>query len=71
MLAFHPTVLGFGKKAVFTQRANPNWRQDQMAGIAYLPEPILSLRLPNQNTADARPISMRADGAAGCCRRLG
>ncbi len=27
-----------------------------MAGISHLPEPILPLGLPNQNTADARPI---------------
>ena len=57
MVAFHPTVLGFGKSAFFTRnRANPNWRQYEMAGISHLPEPILPLRLPNQNTADARPI---------------
>ena len=57
MVAFHPTVLAFGKSAYFTRNpANPNWRQYEMAGIAHLPEPIFSLRLPNQNTADARPI---------------
>ena len=57
MVAFHPTVLDFGKNAYFTRNpANPNWRQYEMAGIAHLPEPIFSLRLPNQNTADARPI---------------
>ena len=57
MLAFHPAVLGFGKSAFFTRNpANPNWRQYEMAGISHLPEPILSLGLPNQNTADARPI---------------
>lgn len=57
MLIFHPTVLGFGKSAFFTRNpTNPNWRQYEMAGIAHLPEPILPLGLPNQNTADARPI---------------
>ena len=57
MLAFHPAVLGFGKSAFFTRNpANPNWRQYEMAGISHLPEPILPLGLPNQNTADARPI---------------
>jgi hypothetical protein len=57
MLAFHPTVLGFGKSAFFTRNpANLNWRQYEMAGISHLPEPVLSLGLPNQNTADARPI---------------
>ena len=57
MLVFHPTVLGFGKSAFFTRNpANPNWRQYEMAGISHLPEPILPLGLPNQNTADARPI---------------
>ena len=57
MLAFHPTVLGFGKSAFFTRNpGNPNWRQYEMAGISHLPEPILALGLPNQNSADARPI---------------
>ena len=57
MLVFHPTVLGFGKSAFFTRNAaNPNWRQYEMAGISHLPGPILPLALPNQNTADARPI---------------
>jgi hypothetical protein len=57
MVAFHPAVLGFGKSAFFTRNpANPNWRQYEMAGISHLPEPILTLGLPNQNTADARPI---------------
>ena len=57
MVIFHPTVLGFGKNAFFTRNpADPNWRQYEMAGISHLPEPILSLGLPNQNTADARPI---------------
>ena len=57
MLVFHPTVLGFGKSAFFTRNpANPNWRQYEMAGISHLPQPILPLGLPNQNTADARPI---------------
>jgi Alpha/beta hydrolase domain len=57
MLIFHPTVLGFGKGAFFTRNpSNPNWRQYEMAGISHLPEPILPLGLPNQNTGDARPI---------------
>jgi hypothetical protein len=57
MLVFHPSVLGFGKSAFFTRNPiNPNWRQYEMAGISHLPEPILPLGLPNQNTADARPI---------------
>jgi hypothetical protein len=57
MLIFHPTVLGFGKSAFFTRNpTNPNWRQYEMAGISHLPEPILSLGLPNQNRGDARPI---------------
>ena len=57
MLIYHPTVLGFGKSAFFTRNAtNPNWRQYEMAAISHLPEPILPLGLPNQNTADARPI---------------
>jgi hypothetical protein len=57
MVIFHPTVLGFGKSAFFTRNpANPNWRQYEMAGISHLPEPLLPLGLPNQNTADARPI---------------
>jgi hypothetical protein len=57
MLVFHPAVLGFGKSAFFTRNPNnPNWRQDEMAGISHLPEPILPLGLPNQNVADARPL---------------
>jgi hypothetical protein len=57
MLVFHPAVLGFGRSAFFTRNpSNPNWRQYEMAGISHLPEPILPLGLPNQNTADARPI---------------
>ena len=57
MLIFHPTVLGFGKGAFFTRNpTDPNWRQYEMAGISHLPEPILPLGLPNQNTGDARPI---------------
>ena len=57
MLIYHPTVLGFGKSAFFTRNAgNRNWRQYEMAGISHLPEPILPLGIPNQNTADARPI---------------
>ena len=57
MLIFHPTVLGFGKGAFFTRNpTDPNWRQYEMAGISHLPEPILPLGLPNQNTGDPRPI---------------
>ncbi|HEY7058300.1 MAG TPA: alpha/beta hydrolase domain-containing protein [Vicinamibacterales bacterium] len=57
MLIFDPTVLGFGKSAFFTRNpTNPNWRQYEMAGISHLPEPILALGLPNQNTGDPRPI---------------
>jgi len=57
MVIFHPTILGFGKSAFFTRNpANPNWRQYEMAGISHLPEPILPLGVPNQNTADARPV---------------
>jgi hypothetical protein len=57
MIAFHPAVLGFGKSAYFTRNpANPRWRQYEMAGVSHLPAPILPLGLPNQNTADARPI---------------
>jgi len=57
MLIFHPTVLGFGKGAFFSRNpTDPNWRQYEMAGISHLPEPILPLGLPNQNTGDARPI---------------
>ena len=57
MVVFHPAILGFGKSAFFTRNpANPNWRQYEMAGVSHLPEPILPLGVPNQNTADARPI---------------
>ena len=57
MVMFHPAVLGFGKSAFFTRNpTDPNWRQYEMAGISHLPAPILPLGVPNQNTADARPI---------------
>jgi hypothetical protein len=57
MVVYHPTVLPFGKSAFFVRNArNPRWRQYEMAGVSHLPEPIFSLGLPNQNTADARPI---------------
>jgi hypothetical protein len=57
MLVYHPTVLGVGKSAYFTRNStNPSWRQYEMSGVAHLPEPILSLNLPNQNSADARPL---------------
>lgn len=57
MVAFHPTVLGFGKSAFFIRNpANPRWRQYEMAAVAHLPEPILPVGVPNQNTADPRPI---------------
>lgn len=63
MLIFHPTVLGFGKGAFFTRNpTDPNWRQYEMAGISHLPEPILPLGLPNQNTGDPRPIFRAALG---------
>jgi hypothetical protein len=57
MVAFHPSVLPFGKSAFFTRNpGNPRWRQYEMSGVSHLPEPILSLGLPDQNTADARPV---------------
>src|SRR5688572_19511540 len=57
MVAFHPTTLGFGKSAFFTRNpTNPRWRQYEMAAVSHLPEPILPLGLPNQNTADPRPL---------------
>jgi hypothetical protein len=57
MVAFHPTVLGFGKSGFFTRNPNnPRWRQYEMSGVSHLPEPILSLGIPNQNTADPRPL---------------
>jgi hypothetical protein len=63
MVIFHPTVLGFGKGAFFTRNpTDPNWRQYEMAGISHLPEPILPLGFPNQNTGDARPIFRAALG---------
>src|SRR4026207_689988 len=58
MVIFHPTVLGFGKNSFFTRNpTDPNWRQYEMAGISHLPEPTLSLGLPNQKTADARRLT--------------
>ena len=58
MVAFHPTVLGFGKSAFFTRNeANPNWRQYEMAGSHICPNPSLrSTTSPTRTRADARPI---------------
>jgi hypothetical protein len=57
MLVYHPTVLGVGKSAFFARNAaSRNWRHYEMAGVSHLPEPVLSLRLPNQNTGDPRPL---------------
>jgi Alpha/beta hydrolase domain len=57
MLIFNSALLGSAKGAFFTRNpSDPNWRQYEMAGISHLPEPILPLGLPNQNTGDARPI---------------
>lgn len=57
LVAFHPAVLPFGKSAFFTRNpTNPRWRQYEMAGVAHIPEPILSLGVPGQNTADPRPL---------------
>jgi hypothetical protein len=51
------SALGLGKSAFFTRNStNPNWRQYEMAGISHIPEPIVALGLPNQNSADARPL---------------
>lgn len=56
MTVFHSTVLGFGKSASFMRNAGDrNWRQYELAGVSHLPEPIVALGLPNQNSADARP----------------
>lgn len=55
MIAYE--MLGLGKSAFFARnKSNPNWRQYEMAGVAHIPEPILPLGLPNQNSADARPL---------------
>jgi hypothetical protein len=57
MLIDQPTVLGVGKSGFFNRNAgNPNWRQYEMAGVSHIPETIVTLGLPNQNTADARPL---------------
>ena len=57
MVSWNATVLGFGKSAFFARNpGDPSWRQYEMAGISHLPQPILSLGVANQNTADARPI---------------
>jgi hypothetical protein len=51
------TALGLGKGAFFARNAvDPDWRQYEMAGISHIPEPIVALGLPNQNSADARPL---------------
>ena len=57
MVAFQPPGFPFGKSAFFARnRSNPNWRQDEMAGISHIPAPILPVAHADQNTADARPI---------------
>ncbi|MGH8236186.1 MAG: alpha/beta hydrolase domain-containing protein [Steroidobacteraceae bacterium] len=51
------STLGLGKGAFFARNPqDPNWRTYEMAGIAHLPEPIVALGQPNQNSADARPL---------------
>ena len=64
-------MLGLGKSAFFARnRTNPNWRQYEMAGIAHIPEPIVAFGLPNQNSADARPLFRAAfDNLARWARR--
>ena len=50
-------MLGIGKSAYFARRpADPNWRQYEMAGIAHIPESIVAFGLPNQSSADPRPV---------------
>jgi hypothetical protein len=50
-------ALGLGKSAFFTRnRTNPNWRQYEMAGVSHIPEPMVALGLPNQNSGDPRPL---------------
>ena len=57
MVAFGPAELGLGKSAFFTRNAgDPNWRQYEMAGVSHIPEPVIALGLPNQNSADPRPV---------------
>jgi hypothetical protein len=57
MLIANPTVLGAGKSGFFTRNAgNPAWRQYEMAGISHLPMPLVALDLPDQNSADPRPV---------------
>jgi hypothetical protein len=56
-MTIYPSVVGVGKSAFFLRnRANPNWRQYELAGVAHLPKPIFELRQATQNTADARPV---------------
>ncbi len=51
------TTLGLGKSAFFARNpTDPNWRHYEMAGIAHIPEPIVALGQPNQNSADPRPL---------------
>jgi hypothetical protein len=71
MVAFHPSVLGFGKSAFFTRNpGNPLWRQYEMAGVSHLPAPILPLGIANQGNADARPLFRAAfDNLAAWARR--
>ena len=51
------TALGLGKSAFFARNpTDPNWRHYEMAGVAHIPEPIVALGQPNQNSADPRPL---------------
>ena len=51
------TALGLGKGAFFARNpTDPNWRHYEMAGVAHIPEPIVALGQPNQNSADPRPL---------------
>jgi hypothetical protein len=69
MVAYN--ILQLGKGGYFTRNeTNPNWRQYEMAGVAHIPESIFPLGLPDQNTADARPLFRAAfDNLARWARR--
>ena len=65
--------LGLGKSAFFTRnRTNPNWRQYEMAGVSHIPEPIVTLGLPEpeqRGSAAVVPRRVRQPGALGARRQ--
>ena len=56
MLIFDPTVLGFGRARSSRESDRSELAPARDGRISHLPEPILPLGVPDQNSADARPL---------------